>query len=374
MSMFKLDSIRGFDLPLGRDADPPFPVKNKSLYPEVQPPSNPPLQEQVEEEGACSKCVATFNDPQWTGFVVDLFGISSQTCLLTGTVASEFVPFLSMASAPFYLYHASKDVYARFGLMVGAVKTARVADFFFWLFRGLAAVGRALTGIAKPFIGTIALLGFSQVPAISLTFSIIIPSILIACSAMGGISQGWSLARSIHAFSEFKRRKGSPELLEELLSALKGPTPLDGSEDELKVAEHELDEKLFQESHFTSQERRETLRERIVAFEKGQRTYTQQRAEAEKWEIIDTAESELHRKLADLGPNVLMDMLTFAAAILLLCFPAHMLPAYIIYLGSSIFGALKIILDKSISQEDFLRLERFLNLLESRENPAVDMD
>lgn len=367
MTFLDLSKISGFNYPPSYGgADPPLPKKN-FICPESQITQDTPIQAIAEEE-ATSKCWTTFNDPQWTAFVVDLFGISSETCLLTGTVASEFVPFLSIASAPFYIYHASKDVYTRFGLMLSALKTSRVADFFFWFFRGLASVGSTLTGIAKPFIGTIALLGFSQVPAISLTFSIIIPSILIACSAMGGISQGWSLARTIRAFSEFKRRRDSSEIVEELLSELKGPAPLDGTEDKFKVAEYELDEKLFQESHFSSKLRREALRDRIIAFENSQR------AEAEKWEIIDIAESELHRKLADLGPNVLLDMLTFAAAILLLCFPAHMLPAYIIYLGSSLFGALKIILDKTISQENFLRLERFLSLLESRENPAVDMN
>lgn len=207
------------------------------------------------------KICAFFNDPNLMLLLTNFFGVASQVYTLVGEIGTKFVPLLSIASSPFYLRHAIKDARQRFKLMATAFKTSRVADGFFYGTKGTNAFGIALNELAKPFAGGAALFGLTHIPAVAMTFSIILPILLMIFGAIGGMSQGWALKRTADALKEFKSHSsqhldGSLEGLEEMLLYLQGPVKHVAATDKLDMAN-------FNEHYFTNNTRRVAIQKRL---------------------------------------------------------------------------------------------------------------
>lgn len=222
-----------------------------------------------------SEALQFLNDEQWMSYVTDLFAMASHICsLMAETRATQYVPYLSIFSSPFYLRHAVKESIQRFKLMVSACKTSRVADALFWGGGAVGSFGSAVGDVTKPVAGGVTLAGLSSIAALHTTFSFVIPIILIAFSVIGGINQGWALGNTEMALQRLKQRKEGLQSLKDidiLLNDLQGPQkPL--SEDPLAKHHFKLDVKDFQSTHFTSIERREAVQNKIRTYLGSQRT------------------------------------------------------------------------------------------------------
>lgn len=209
------------------------------------------------------KFLAFFMDEQWMSVIVDFFGIASRVLGLIGNVGGKFVPYLSIASSPFYLFHAIGHSKERFQLMYAAARTARIADTIFWLGRGIESFGSAVSDIVKPFGGGFELAGLTaRHLAIGIVFTMVIPVVLIVFGAIGGVAKGWSLIRTGKVLREFNKRAekqdGSLEELAEILEYLQGPQVV-----KKKSRDFILQEKHFNENHFTNDQRREAVQARI---------------------------------------------------------------------------------------------------------------
>jgi len=202
---------------------------------------------------------ALIKDEKWMAMVGEFFAAASNLCSLIGTEALRFVPFLSILSAPVYLFHAIKEAKHNLKCVVIAYKMSRVSDAFFHGGEAMGAVGNALSDMIKPFAGGLVLLGLSQIPGIAFTFSTLFPIILIVLSLIGGATQGWVLGRSSKALSDFKKKRklldGSLHGLEKFLEVIQGPTPTSPA--------YVLNAKNWSENHFTARDRQLMIQKRI---------------------------------------------------------------------------------------------------------------
>lgn len=212
------------------------------------------------------QCLEFFKDEEWMSLIVDFFGIASRSLEFAGNVGAKYVPYLSIASSPFYLYHALKNSKERFLLMWAAAKTARVADTIFWFGRAIDSTGTALSDISKPFAGGFELGGLTVKHfALGITFTLVIPIILIVFGAIGGVSKGWALIRTQKVLKRFnqeaEKQDGSLKMLAETLEYLQGPQLISTNPKEFI-----LNQTHFNENHFTNAPRREAVQARIQAL------------------------------------------------------------------------------------------------------------
>ena len=209
-------------------------------------------------------------DEEWMALLSELFGVASHVCSLTGTAASEFIPYISILSSPIYLYHAIKQSQERFKFMVCGFKAKRIGDAIFWGGSALGSMGGALSDIIKPFTGGMVLFGLTGVAITGFAFSNILPVVLIAFSAIGGLSQGWGLMRTAHHFHKLRQRTesldGSLRSLENILPLLRGPKLKTTPYTAVEAANYELEQKHFSQSYFTYDERQEEMKNRIEAL------------------------------------------------------------------------------------------------------------
>lgn len=359
-----------------------------------------------------SNCLKIALDNKWMAIVNDLFGAASNICSLIGT-ASEAVPFLSIISAPVYLPHAIKEARARLKLMATACKTSRVADAFFWGGRGIGSVGIAVSDIIKPFAFFATLLGFVHIHAVGLTFSFIIPIILIAFSVIGGAFQGWALGRSAKALHKFNQKReeldGTLENLEELLRYLSRPSKGATLEEVLK-------EKTFSDSYFTYHVRKQMVQKRIETllshegessirsvqkaielcdrmlslagkWQSQERSIQEMVPELEKGrqELLDAKETlyeeglditnaihgEVKRRVLEQVTNVLAAVMSLIAAILILTLPNHTTIVYGLSLSSAALRVGNGIFNKCVSERQFQPIEPF-KLLEQHKVAVLD--
>lgn len=348
---------------------------------------------QVEEyeltsfEGApiTKECLEVFGDPELMSGVCDLIATGSHICSLTASTAAEFTPYLNIISAPLYLYHAFKEAKERFGLMHAAFKTSEIADMFFWGGGAIGAVGSALSDIIKPLAGGITLFGLSQLPALAVTFNFAIPIALIILSTIGGVTQGWSMARTQKVLHQYKQKKGELKTLSSLKKYLQGPQP-----EGLSAERYKLDEKHFKGNHFTSDARQKMVLNRtldlsnqLLVMIQGLKTVGPELADRsrdleqerdgldalkkqiyhEGQEIVDTVHSEIHRKLSEQMLIILGAIITLIAGILFIAFPHHATTGYALSLAASTLGVFGVIYSKGCSQERFLQIERALKIL-----------
>jgi len=211
------------------------------------------------------KCLDFFKDEDWMTLIVDLFGIASRSLELTGAeLYVPYVPYLSIASAPFSLGHAVKNSIERIQLMSYAARTSRVADVFFWLGRGIDSVGSTLSSIVRPFAGGLEVAGLtSKLISLGVIFTRVIPMILIVSGAIGGLSEGWAMMRTHKVLKQFNqevgKQNGSLEALAKTLEYLQGSQLLGIKNSK----ERALKEKYFNENHFTNNQRREAVLKRV---------------------------------------------------------------------------------------------------------------
>lgn len=219
------------------------------------------------------KCRDFFLDAQNMQLIVEFFSIASQVCRLANSSMSQAIPYLNIVSSPFYLYHAVSMAKNRFELMIQACRVSKIAEIFFWAGRGVDAIGSTLSDVVKPLGSGIQLLGFDHIPAIGVLFSFVIPIVLMVCGTIGGVTETWALIRAgktLHQFNE--KVHGNEKTLEglaELLVYLQGPQPaqtMEGEEVDKKVhAQFELDKRRFNDTHFSSDARREAVQAKIYA-------------------------------------------------------------------------------------------------------------
>ncbi len=349
-------------------------------------------------------------DEQWMTFVQELFTAASNICsLMTETRAAEMVPYLNIISSPITLYHAVKESVSRLKLVVAACKTGRVAEFFFWSLGAVSSIASAAGNIIKPVSSGVVLAGLTGIVAVKTTFSLIIPSVLIAFSAIGAIHENWSLIKTELAHHEFTLKKKaifSLNEMEELLRELKGP-----SHENLSEHAFQLEKKEFESCHFTSEKRRKAVQKRVHSFfsrigsaqlvkartaldallpllQQKELTFEsilndyenaighlqglgvdlgpliQSRDElkelmAEGVQILDTVDSELHRQILQKHISILSFYISFLAALLFILVPTSQTLPTVLSLTSTSIGAFNIIFDKSVSQKQFLKLARF---------------
>ncbi|MCC5831770.1 MAG: hypothetical protein JJU12_01845 [Chlamydiales bacterium] len=209
------------------------------------------------------QCLEFFKDEEWMSLIVDFFGIASRSLEFVGNVGGKYIPYLSIASSPFYLYHALKHSKERFQLMWTAAKTSRVADVLFWCGQAIDSTGEALSGITRPFAGGLELGGLtSKHFALGVCFSLVIPVILIVFGAIGGLTKGWAMVRTQKALRRFNREvekeDGSLKALAETLEYIQRGHLISAD-----PQERLLDEKHFNENHFTNAYRKEAVHKRI---------------------------------------------------------------------------------------------------------------
>ena len=84
----------------------------------------------------------------------------------------------------------------------------------------------------------------------------------------------------------------------------------------------------------------------------------------EGFEIIESVESEIHRKIAIQNVGILNALITLGAGILFLIGPqSQYYLGYILSLSASATGAINILVDKGVTSQEFLRMERFLGTI-----------
>lgn len=212
------------------------------------------------------QCLDFFKDEEWMSLIVDFFSVVSQSLGLAGNIGAKYIPYLSVASSPFYLYHALKNSKERFQMMWTAAKTSRVADAFFWCGQAIDSTGSALSDITKPLAGGLELGGLTAKHfALGICFTLVIPIILIVFGAVGGFSKGWAMMRTHKVLKRFNRearkQDGSLKALAEILEYLQGSHLVN-----LNPKERVLEEKHFNENHFTNNQRRGAVQARIQSL------------------------------------------------------------------------------------------------------------
>ena len=358
-----------------------------------------------------------FKDEKWMAMVNELFGAASNLCSLFQ--AADFLPILSIISAPVYLYHSIQDFKTRFQLLWVAAKTSRIAEGIFQAGRALGSVGSALGDAVKPFMGCAALFGLSQkIPAIGFVISKVIPFALVIFSVIGGVSQGWALARTSKAWQEFKAKRetlkeGSLESLVKFLESVQGPQP--------GTSAYALDKKNWSDFHFTSEERQEMVSQRIknllsIAHELMKRTAKAPRDHLEETlslseevvalarsqeesdpfiketidklakseqqlknlqevlceegsNLTDVMQNEIERKIAEHSLYILAAIIALISALLFLYAPNCQTAAYILSTTSAVFNIAAIVLNKSIPHTYFQHTPAFSKIL--REKAAI---
>ncbi len=115
-------------------------------------------------------------------------------------------------------------------------------------------------------------------------------------------------------------------------------------------------------------EQRGLLVEGLVSGKEGLITLKKQMLE-EGFAIIESVESEIHRKIAMQNVGILNALVTLGAGILFLIGPqSQYYLGYTLSLSASVMGAISIIVDKSVSHEQYLRMEQFLG---SVQKPSI---
>ncbi|MEZ5314639.1 MAG: hypothetical protein R3E91_00265 [Chlamydiales bacterium] len=230
--------------------------------------SSHPIQINNRTTNLPTRCLNFFKDEGYMSFIVDLFGISTQSLDLIGNVAAGYAPYLSIASSPFYLYHALKNSKERFQLMWRAAKTAQISDAVFLFGQGIDSTGTAISDVTKPFANGFYLAGLtSQHLVLGICFTLILPIILIVFGTIGGICKGWSMIRTQKVLRQFndisKLEDSSFEALNKVLGHLLGE---DLVKKDLKKTNLSLT--LFNENHFTNTDRRKVIQDRICELKK----------------------------------------------------------------------------------------------------------
>ncbi|MCH9626404.1 MAG: hypothetical protein S4CHLAM2_00260 [Chlamydiales bacterium] len=335
------------------------------------------------------KCVDLLNDEQITCLVVSLLGVAIRGLQFAGTIGGECLPYVGILTAPFSLYHTARAGKGRFTLLMCALSTGQVAESIFWVARGVDSIGKGISSCIKPFAGGVQLAG-AQVSHIGMgvTFTLVLPIILIVCGAVGGIAKGWATIRTAQVLRQFNReaekQDDSLKALGEILEYLQGPVPdvLEGSKQSAL-----LEEKLFNENHFTNDSRRKALQERAaklaeksygvdelidlydrilvhenldtIHVNRHELVMLKQELMREGKEIVGTARSEIHRKLLYHALFLLVSLISITAGSLLLVPHLHT-AGYALTMTSGSLFALYILFDKLVSQERFYKMERSL--------------
>lgn len=206
--------------------------------------------------------LAIFKDEEAMRGVIETFNIAIRAFQLSGSILREYVPYLTIASSPFYLYHAFKESKDNVQFAKSAVRTRQYADFFFWFSRGINSIGSALSDLIKPFAGGAELAGLTtKNPTLQIAFSWVIPIVLIVSGAIGGIAKTWAFLRTkkdLKLFNEkVPKQYGTVSHLNEMMAYLKGPQ--EGTD---------LEKARFKESHFTNHQRRESVLNRVANLQK----------------------------------------------------------------------------------------------------------
>lgn len=193
-------------------------------------------------------------DSKLVSLTSKLFGAASSASSLIGGVDSLYIPCLSIVALPFYLYSGIQQGRKHFNTMKAAYKSKKVADLFFWAFRGVGDIGTTLSDVIKPFTGGIKLLRFDQMAAPKFIFGTFFPILIIILNVFGGISQGLALKRSARYYKEFNLKNG--EYTPSVENAKKLLTFMAGEADSVERSN-------FQDAIYTSSKRREFLEMRL---------------------------------------------------------------------------------------------------------------
>ncbi len=368
------------------------------------------------------KCVDLLNDEQLICLIVSFLGVAIRGLQFAGNIGGEFLPYLGILSSPFRLYHAARSANGRLKLLMCAASTGQVAEAIFWFARSVDTVGKGISSSVKPFAGGVQLAGASvSHMGLGVTFTLVLPIVLIACGAVGGVAKGWATLRTAQVLRQFnqetEKQDGTLKALGEVLDYLQGPVPdvLEGSKQSI------LAEKYFNENHFTNDSRREALQQRaaqlmqknpvniwsyverlhalkrtevyglhlasassqlqlidelITVYDKilaGESTgitgemrckraelvALKQELMQEGEEIIGTVRSEIHRKLLYHTVLLIIAVLTVTSGSLLLVPHLHT-AGYALSMSSGGLFVLYILFDKLVSQERFYKIDRFL--------------
>ena len=374
--------------------------------------------------------LAVMQDAKWMGLIVNNFTIIARVCTLIGQSTGQVVPYLNIATTPFYLYPTIKSSSDRFKLFKSAIKSSQITEGFFWAGRGFGSVGLAIGNLIKPFAGGAQIAGWHSIPAVSTFFILVIPVLLIVLSAIGGAIEMWATERNARAYKDFEQKTSKVnenlEELDQLLNELCGPQP--GAYGE-QMDKYTLDLKYFNETHFTNDMRRERIQSRIeTLLDQPQRRAKilnemkklqglmgevhllseelmdplssdfknldtlielydkllptedenlktvigeslkelqglKENLLQEGKEILSATKSEMHRILLQNAVMLLIVVLGLTAGILFLLPPPCPIAASILVIASAVFASANILFDKTVSQERFLALGRYLRTI-----------
>ncbi len=322
-----------------------------------------------------------FKDEQWMAFIVELFGIASEALELVGNIAGEVVPFVTIASSPFYVGHAVKSSKESLEMTREAAHTHQVGESFFWFGKAADSVGTAIGEMAKPFSGGFDLAGLTgRHVALGVTFTTIIPIILMVCGTIGTIGEGVATVRANNELNAFNERIKSDDL-KDILRYIQG-----------HEAASILERKLFEENHFSSDERKEFLvnkaKEILQKMEKLDQLYkalylpedpvfeeafrnNREALNAAAKEIIHMSQAEIHRVMSYHVVLLSIAILLLISGTLLLI-PHHHEIGVILALSSGGLTITQIIFDKSVSQQSFYTLDQHIQkFLEKKSDESI---
>jgi hypothetical protein len=208
-----------------------------------------------------------FFDTEMTGLTNNFLGATMNLCPLIGKEAVKHVPLLAILCSPLALLHAVKRSVSHFKVLKVAAKTKRFAEILFWGCTGISSFGNALGAVAMPLAGVATLVGFAKIPAIALSFNLIIPAILFVFSVIGTGAQIGSLADSWKALREVKELRkmqdGSLRNLKKLLEALQNPQWKPDNGQKMQKENLFLDYRAFENARFISPDNLKDLDTRI---------------------------------------------------------------------------------------------------------------
>lgn len=246
--------------------------------------------------GTCCVLPKAGSDWQMMLVILDLFGATSKAATLLGERGAQLVPCLNLFAAPTYLYHAASKAYTRFSLMVSAFKVGRVADGFFWGARGMDSLCTAVGTISKSTSGVCQLLGWGTQATFGLIFAVILPIVMLILGTIGGIAQGVLLWKNYQGLKHFNetRGEGSLKSLVETLNYLQGPRQSVlkadlGTDQAAQKCFHEVGEQTHICTHFSSEERYESLSAKLDALRASLSTQKQ---------LLQTKESSFNQAMA----------------------------------------------------------------------------
>lgn len=258
--------MNGNNIRLVREGEPIYHIQEDQAPTQNASPTLPKNPIQPSDKPIRATCIQSeglgvFGDEAWMAAVTDVLGVAANSSRLLSTNPDvvRYTPILGAIGTPFYLYHAIKEAGNKFKMLATAFKTSEYAEMFFWAGKSAAGLGVAVSTIAKPISTAVTLLGLTQIPAVGMTFLLILPVVLIALSSIGAITQTWSLARTGQALHTFNKKQKSATR-EEFLHHLLNPLLTDAK------PLSEMQKIKFTTTHFIHSARQPLMHQRIGEF------------------------------------------------------------------------------------------------------------